>query len=102
MIKQDTLEKQVKSTYLAIGSNLGDKRKNIEKAKMLLSNNKIYIENSSSYYETPSWPNRNFPNFFNVVVKIKTHFSLVDLFKLIKKIENNVGRKKSLRNYPRK
>ena len=40
--------------------------------------------------------------FFNVVVKIKTHFSLVDLFKLIKKIENNVGRKKSLRNYPRK
>ena len=36
MIKQDTSENQAKSIYLGIGSNLGDKKKNIEKAKFEL------------------------------------------------------------------
>ena len=38
MIKQDILEKQVKFSYLGIGSNLGDKYANIEKAKNFLIN----------------------------------------------------------------
>ena len=101
MIKQDILEKQVKYTYLAIGSNLGNKKKNIEDAKQLLTKNKVSIKDSSSYYETPSWPNRNFPNFINVVIKIKTELSLIDLFKTIKLIEKKIGRKKALRNHPR-
>ena len=66
MIRQDILEKQVKSSYLAIGSNLGDKYANIEKAKNLLLQNNIYIEANSSYYETESWPNKNFPKFFPI------------------------------------
>ena len=74
MTRQDILEKQVKSTYLAIGSNLGDKKKNIEKAKKLLSYNKVYIMNTSSYYETPSWPNRNFPKFFTGTGYVVTPF----------------------------
>ncbi len=101
MISQDILEKQVKFIYLSIGSNLGDKFANIEKAKNLLLQNKIYIEDSSSYYETPSWPNRNYPKFFNIVIKIKTQLSLVDLFKTIKKIEKTMGRKRTLINHPR-
>ena len=101
MIKQDISERQVKSTYLSIGSNLGDKRANIEKAKHFLSQNDILIQNTSSYYETPSWPNKSFPKFFNIIVKIKTKLSLVDLFITIKKIEKDIGRKKALRNYPR-
>ena len=101
MIKQDISERQVKSTYLSIGSNLGDKRANIEKAKHFLSQNDILIQNTSSYYETPSWPNKSFPKFFNIIVKIKTKLSLVDLFTTIKKIEKDIGRKKALRNYPR-
>ena len=38
MIKQDILENQVSSVYLGIGSNLGNKRENIEKAKFELQN----------------------------------------------------------------
>jgi len=102
VIKQDILEKQVKPSYLGIGSNLGNKLVNIEKARNLLINNKILIEDTSSYYETPSWPNRNFPNFINIVIKIKTELSLDELFKVTKTIEKQVGRKKASRNYPRK
>ncbi len=101
MIKQDILEKQVKNSYLAIGSNLGDKISNIELAKNLLYQNDIIIEDYSNYYQTPSWPNRNFPDFLNVVIKIKTHLPLIDLFKIIKKIEKYIGRKKAKKNHPR-
>ena len=43
MIRQDTSEKQVKSIYLGIGSNLGNKKSNIEKAKFELTQNNIKI-----------------------------------------------------------
>ena len=85
MIKQDILEKQVRSIYLAIGSNLGEKRKNIEYAKQLLLLNKIFIEDESSYYETPSWPNKKLPKYYNIILKVKTDLSLINLFKIVKK-----------------
>ena len=101
MIKQDILEKQVKLSYLAIGSNLGDRFANIQFAKKLLLLNNIYIKDTSSYYETPSWPNRSFPKFFNIVIKIKTDKSLMNLFKIVKNIEKKIGRRKALKNHPR-
>ncbi len=101
MIKQDILEKQVKLSYLAIGSNLGDRLYNIELAKKMLVLNNIFIKDASSYYETSSWPNRSFPKFFNIVLKVKTDMSLINLFKIIKNIEKKVGRKKALKNHPR-
>ena len=102
MTRQDILEKQVKFSYLAIGSNLGKKRTNIEKAINLLNYNNIFVLDSSSYYESPSWPNNNFPKFLNIVVSISTDLSLIDLFKTVKKIEIDIGRRKSLINHPRK
>ena len=44
MKKQDTLENQVKQSYLAIGSNLGNKITNINMAKFELEKNKIKIK----------------------------------------------------------
>tara|TARA_Y100000590_G_scaffold105796_1_gene120391 strand:+ start:3082 stop:3609 length:528 start_codon:yes stop_codon:yes gene_type:complete len=101
VIKQDILEKQVKLIYLSIGSNLGDRLANIELTKKLLLLNNIYIKDASSYYETPSWPNKNFPKFFNIVLKVKTDLSLINLFKIVKDIERTIGRKIALKNYPR-
>tara|TARA_B100001121_G_scaffold300002_1_gene309393 strand:+ start:431 stop:958 length:528 start_codon:yes stop_codon:yes gene_type:complete len=101
VIKQDILEKPAKSSYLGIGSNLGDRFSNIKKTMKLLNENNILIEDCSSYYETPSWPNKNFPKYLNLVIKIKTETSLLNLFTIIKKIEKKIGRKKSYKNYPR-
>ena len=63
MTKLDILENQVKTIYLGIGSNLGNKVANIEKAKLLLIENKINFISSSSYYETLSWPDPKKPKF---------------------------------------
>ena len=99
--KQDTLENQVNIVYLALGSNLGFKVMNIEKAKLLLLTNNIEIMKSSNYYETYSWPNKNFPKYLNIVIKIKTKLNLHNLFTLVKSIEKKLGRKKMRVNYPR-
>ena len=56
-------ENQAKYVYLGIGSNLGNKKNNIEKAKFLLSKKEIKIIKSSNFYESPSWPNINNPKF---------------------------------------
>ena len=101
MIKQDILENQVKSIYLGIGSNLGNKKKNIELAKFKLSENNIEILKSSSFYKSISWPNTKNPKFLNIVIKIKTNLKPSKLLNLCKKIEKTLGRKKSAINSPR-
>ncbi len=101
MIKQDTLENLVNIAYLSIGSNLGSKKRNIEKAKYLLEINSIKILKSSNIYETYSWPNKKHPKFYNIVVKIITKLKPSNLFTAIKNIEKKLGRKKSKFNSPR-
>ena len=101
MIKQDILENQVKFVYLAIGSNLGNKRINIERAKYELSQKNIKIIISSSYYESLSWPNPKNPKFLNIVLKISTSVKPLDLLNICKEIEKKIGRKKTFKNSPR-
>ncbi len=95
------LENQVEHVYLAIGSNLGNKKTNIEQAKFELIKNNIWIEKSSNYYETLSWPNSKNPKFFNIVLKIKTNLPPLKLLNICKKIELLLGRKKRKKNAPR-
>ena len=101
MIKQDILENQVNTIYLAIGSNLGNKRFNIEKTKYLLKLNSINIIRCSSYYESPSWPNNNHPSYYNIVIKAQTKLTYTRLFLLMKKIEKSLGRVIAKKNSPR-
>ncbi len=101
MKKQGTLENQVNSAYLAFGSNLGDRKKNLNKALSLLKKDNIIIKKISKLYRSKSWPNENFPEFINFVVLIETRFNLKKLFTKIKNVESRVGRIKSKRNFPR-
>ncbi len=61
MKKQDTLENQVNIVYLALGSNLGFKVMNIEKAKLFLLSNNIdalklrYLKEPSIGSRNPGW-----------------------------------------------
>ena len=61
MIKQDTSENLVKVAFLSIGSNIGNKKRNIEKAKFLLEKNgEIFLINAHiSTYREASYSNHN-------------------------------------------
>ena len=96
------LENQVKRVYLSLGSNLGNKKINLINAKFLLeSSNHIKILKISNYYKTDSWPDKKKPFFLNIAIEVKTNLNPVKLFKLIKNIENRLGRKKGPKNSPR-
>ena len=101
MTNQGISENQVNIAFLGIGSNLGSKKRNIEKAKFLLEKNSIKIIKSSNIYETYSWPNKNDPKFYNIVIKIITKLKPIKLFFVIKDIERKLGRKKTSVNRPR-
>ena len=91
--------------HLNIGSNLdsnyGSKFDNIYIAINLLINSKIKVKKISNFYETPSYPNKNNPKFLNVGLIIDYENDYLNLFKIIKKIEKNLGRIITKKNEPR-
>jgi len=87
--------------YIGIGSNLGNRISNIEKAKYYLKLNGINILRSSSYYETLSWPDSSKPKFINVVIKSNTKILPKKLLQISKTIEKKLGRKRTFKNAPR-
>ncbi len=101
MIKQDISENQVKSIFLGIGSNLGNRITNIEKAKSYLLENGVKIISVSNYYETPSWPDPKKPKFLNIILKVTCNYKPLELLNLCKIIETKLGRTKSPKNSPR-
>ena len=101
MKKQDILENKAKIVFLGIGSNLGIRKRNIEKAKFLLAEHKLNVLSVSSYYETPSWPDTLKPKFLNVILKLNCYYSPHELLKICKTVETELGRKKAKKNAPR-
>ena len=99
MKNQDISENLAKIVYLGIGSNLGIRSENIEKAKFHLKENNIKFISISKYYETPSWPNPNYPKYLNIILKCKTNLSPFYLIKKLKDIEKKLGRKKNIKNF---
>ena len=101
MKKQDILENQAKNIFLGIGSNLGNRIINIEKAKSLLLESDINFISVSNYYETPSWPDPKKPKYINIVLKASYRHKPQEMINLCKIIEAKLGRRKSRKNSPR-
>ena len=91
--------------HLNIGSNLsskfGSRFDNITIAINLLLSSQVKIKKISNYYETPSYPNKRFPNYLNVGVLCSFNENPEILFKLIKSIEKKIGRFRTKKNDPR-
>ena len=91
--------------FLSLGSNLssrfGDKFDNLNLAMSYLDNYKILIDKKSSFYQTPSYPNKKEPSFINVTISVKTHLPPVDLFTVLIFIEEKLERKRNIKNDPR-
>jgi len=91
--------------FLGVGSNLsssfGDRFKNIELTETYLKSNQIKILKKSSFYETPSYPDKKNPKFINVIFEISTNLKLEDLISIIISIEEKLERKRRNKNDPR-
>lgn len=94
----------MKICYIGLGSNLGDRRKNIEKVLELIKTiPSVKIVKSSSFFETqPQGCPPASPDFLNSALKIKTSLSAPALLERLQDIEHRLGRKRTKeRNAPR-
>jgi 2-amino-4-hydroxy-6-hydroxymethyldihydropteridine diphosphokinase len=82
------------SVYLSIGSNLGNRKRNLETAVRLLQSNHDCIVNVSHIYETEPWGNPDQPKFLNQVVELSSELEPESLLNKIHQIEEKMGRKR--------
>lgn len=90
----------VARAYLSLGSNLGDREKNLARALAMLSQ-QMTVEKVSSVYETEPVGFDDQPKFLNAVCCVSTSLSARQLLSLAKEIERKMGRTPSFRNAPR-
>jgi len=86
--------------YLGLGSNLGDRKTNLEKALQLLGE-RLTIRQVSSLYQTEPVGHKEQPMFFNAVCRAETDLGPLQLLSLIKGIEAALGRVPSFASGPR-
>jgi 2-amino-4-hydroxy-6-hydroxymethyldihydropteridine diphosphokinase len=81
------------STYLGLGSNVGDRRHHLEAAIEALRRHGVEVDAVSSLYETePVGEILDQPDFLNAVVRIRTGLEPEELLDLCKAIEVEQGR----------
>lgn len=90
------------TVFLGIGSNLGNRRRNIKLAIEKLSrlkNTKVIGVSRITNSKPAGGPAQ--PDFLNGAVKIKTRLPAARLLRELKNIEKDLGRRKTVRNGPR-
>lgn len=91
----------MKITYLGLGSNLGDRRRNLEDAIARLDSPDLRVLRASSIYETEPRDVADQPWFLNQVIEAETSLFPRQLHARAKKIERELGRKPSRPKGPR-
>lgn len=83
---------KVNTVYLSIGSNIGDRLVNLQKAVDLLQEKNHTILKSSGIYETDAFGFESSDRFLNAALKIQTQNSPIELLADLKRIEMTLGR----------
>jgi len=85
---------KMKTVYLALGSNIENRKQNIQSAIAMMREIKgIKVLRTSRLCETEPWGYKNQPKFINASVKIKTELAPIQLLMIIKGIEKKLGRR---------
>src|SRR5713226_2125245 len=90
-----------KKAYLSLGSNMGDREKNLRVAIDELPHAGVAIAKVSSFYETEPVDFLDQPWFLNCVVEAETHFDPFMLLRALREIETKMGSKKVVAKGPR-
>lgn len=91
----------MKTAYLSLGSNLGDREEHLKDALRRMEAAGIRIARHSSLYETEPQDVRDQPWFLNLAVEIETDLLPLQLLARIQKIEREMGRQRSVPKGPR-
>ena len=85
---------------IALGSNLGDPKENLDLALALLRE-ATEVKKVSSYYVTKPVGYEDQPDFVNAVCIIETELPAMELLKMVHGIEKTMGRERTIKWGPR-
>ena len=88
--------------FLGLGSNIGDRTANIERASRLIGEiEAVRLVRMSSLFETEPVGYEDQPDFINAVLEIGTPLTPRELLAAVKEIEQRMGRTRTVRFGPR-
>jgi 2-amino-4-hydroxy-6-hydroxymethyldihydropteridine diphosphokinase len=87
--------------YLALGSNVGERDRNLREAMRLLGESSIQVTKISSIYETEPVDYIDQPWFLNAALEARTDLSADQLLATLRDIETKMGSKKAFAKGPR-
>jgi 2-amino-4-hydroxy-6-hydroxymethyldihydropteridine diphosphokinase len=91
----------MKTVYLSLGSNVGNREEMLQQAVRLLASADFRITRMSSVYETEPQDVRSQPWFLNMVLEAETTLFPRQLLRRIQKVEQQLGRKRLAPKGPR-
>lgn len=91
----------MKSAFLGLGSNLGDREANLRDAAARLEASDLHITRRSSIYETAPQELLDQPWFLNAVVEVETSLFPMQLLARVHQIERQMGRRRVTSKGPR-
>jgi 2-amino-4-hydroxy-6-hydroxymethyldihydropteridine diphosphokinase len=85
--------------FLGIGTNLGNRERNLKEAILNIEEQIGRVLSSSSVYETPPWGLDAENDFLNMVVSVETNHTPAEIMKKILLIESMMGRERTQNRY---
>jgi 2-amino-4-hydroxy-6-hydroxymethyldihydropteridine diphosphokinase len=89
------------TVYLSLGSNVGEREKNLRLAILALGDAGVRVTKVSVFYETEPVDLREQPWFLNCVVEGMTEVPGLELLRELRQIESRMGSKKLVAKGPR-
>lgn len=83
--------------FLLLGSNLGDRKKNLTIARNAIELSVGIILKGSAIYQTAAWGKKDQPDFLNQVIEVETILSPEEMLSQIMRIEQTMGRKREIK-----
>jgi 2-amino-4-hydroxy-6-hydroxymethyldihydropteridine diphosphokinase len=90
----------MQKAYISAGTNLGDRKANLESALISLAEG-CSVCRVSSFFETEPVGYLDQPWFLNIAIEVETGLTPLQLLNLCKSIEESCGRTRSFPNAPR-
>lgn len=91
----------LKRVFLGLGTNLGDRDANLDRALAAIEGEHIHILRRSSIYETEPQDVKDQPWFLNMVIECETRYFPIQLLAVLDRVERNLGRERGRRAVPK-
>jgi 2-amino-4-hydroxy-6-hydroxymethyldihydropteridine diphosphokinase len=89
------------TVYLSLGSNVGDRARNLQDAIAALGKAGVHVVRASAVYETEPVDYLEQPWFLNCAVEAETELPALELLRALRGIEAQMGSKKLIAKGPR-